>query len=820
MSKTTKTSSKAAKPAKGIDSSTLLQQLADIGVPIAADELASQLAIPAKKRGEFDAAIDALMRRGDVIVNRKGALCLAQKIDVVAGTVTAHPDGFGFLVPDAGGDDFYLSPREMHKLLHGDRAAVREIGIDRRGRREGEIVEVLERRTTEVVGRLHEERGVWFVVAENRRISQDLLVPEGERHGARAGQVVVAEIIEQPGPDREAVARVKEVLGGVTDPGMEIEIALRKHALPFEFSNEAERQAKRLPAEVRAADRKGREDLTHLPIVTIDGETAKDFDDAVWCERTRSGFRLVVAIADVAHYVRDGDALDADARERGNSVYFPRRVIPMLPEALSNELCSLKPQVDRLCMACEMMVSAKGSIDSFRFFPAVIHSRARLTYNGVWQWLSQPDTATTPEARALLPHLRDLYALYQVFADARKQRGAIDFDTVELALVFDTMGKIEKIVPDPRNDAHKLIEECMLAANVCAASFLATHKQHALYRVHEGPTPDKLAQLKAFLASSALQLDGGDAPTAMDYAKLMQKIEGRPDQALLQTVMLRSLQQAQYRPDNVGHFGLAYDAYAHFTSPIRRYPDLLVHRAIKAVLAGKHYTPAGATWAELGQHCSQTERRADDATRDVEAWLKCFFMQDRIGDVYAGTVSGVTSFGLFVTLDELNVDGLVHVTELGRDYFRYDPARHEMKGERSGVVYRLAARLHVRVARVDLEQSKIDFVLADDASPTTAAPRSIRPSDAAPDVRASADAAGARPRVSQPLSREDLPPRVAEAGKHAPSGAGGEGASGGRTGGSGKSGSGGKRGGGGKGGGSGKSDSGGKGSTSGGGKRR
>ncbi|MEO6749547.1 MAG: ribonuclease R [Casimicrobiaceae bacterium] len=757
-----------------MDAATLLARLADIGVPVPADELAAQLAIPVRKRAEFDDAVASLVRRGDVIVNRKGALCLAQKLDVFAGTVTGHPDGYGFLVPDAGGDDFFLSPREMHKLLHGDRAAVREIGVDRRGRREGQIVEVLERRTHEVVGRLHEERGVWFVVAENRRLSQDMLVPEGERNGARAGQVVVAEIIEQPGPEREAIARVKEVLGGVTDPGMEIEIALRKHALPFEFSKDAERQAARLPADVRAADRKGREDLTALPIVTIDGETARDFDDAVWCERKGAGYRLIVAIADVAHYVREGDALDRDARERGTSVYFPRRVIPMLPEALSNELCSLKPQVDRLCMACEMMVSADGAITGYRFFQAVIHSHARLTYSQVWDWLAAPAMTTTPEARKLLPHLQDLYALYKVFAKARAQRGAIDFDTVELALVFDTQGKIEKIVPAPRNDAHKLIEECMLAANVCAAGFLAKHKQHALYRVHEGPTPEKLAQLKTFLASSALQLDGGDAPTAMDYARLMHKIEGRPDQALLQTVMLRSLQQAQYRPDNVGHFGLAYDAYAHFTSPIRRYPDLLVHRAIKAVLAGKVYTPAGATWAELGIHCSQTERRADDATRDVEAWLKCFFMQDRIGEVFTGTVSGVTSFGLFVTLDELNVDGLVHVTELGRDYFRYDAARHEIKGERSGVVYRLAARLSVRVARVDLEQSKIDFVLADDAddadggareAPAAAASRAARGSASAAVPQA---AATPRPRVSQPLSRDDLPPRSPAPGARTP----------------------------------------------------
>jgi ribonuclease R len=739
-----------------LDAATLLAALVAIDLPVDAAELAARLHVKRARRGEFDAALDALKRRGDVIVNRKGELIVARRIDVVAGTVTGHADGYGFLVPDEGGDDFYLAPREMHKLLHGDRAAVREVGVDRRGRREGEIVEVLERRTRDVVGRLHEERGVWFVVAENRRISQDLLIPVDARGGARAGDVVVARIDEQPGADREPVAHVVEVLGSITDPGMEIEIALRKHALPFEFGAAALQEAKKLPKEVRAADRKGREDLTHLPIVTIDGANARDFDDAVWCERDGRGFRLVVAIADVSHYVRDGTALDGEARERGTSVYFPRRVIPMLPEALSNELCSLKPDVDRLAMACEMTIDAHGAIGTYRFFPAVIHSRARLTYDEVWGWLSSPSRVDDARARALMPQLSALYALYKVLAKARLARGAIDFDTVELALVFDERGKIERIVPAPRNDAHKLIEECMLAANVCAASFLAAHGQPVLYRVHAGPTPEKLAQLKAFLASAALTLGGGDAPTATDYAKLMREIEGRPDESLLQTLLLRSLQQAQYRPDNVGHFGLAYDAYAHFTSPIRRYPDLLVHRAIKAVLAGQRYTPAGATWSELGQHTSLTERRADDATRDVEAWLKCYFMRDRVGETFDGTVSGVTSFGLFVTLDGLNVDGLVHITELGRDYFRYEAARHELRGERSGVAWRLGARLRVKVARVDLETTKIDFVLDDTPRSATSAPPRERAARA-PQPAAADDGPAARPRISQPLSRDDLP---------------------------------------------------------------
>jgi ribonuclease R len=700
--------------ARAIDDATILAELAAAGVPMPPDELASRLHVGRRQQEAFAAALDALERSGALLVNRKGELCIVRKLDLVTGTVQGHPDGFGFLVPDEGGDDLFLNSREMHKAMHGDRAAARVVGVDRRGRPEGEIVEVLVRANREIVGRLHEERGIWFVEAENRRINQDILIPPDERAGARPGQVVIVEMIEYPTAQREAVARVKEVLGSATDPGMEIEIALRKHALPFEFSTPAQRQAQRLPAEVRPADRKGRNDLTDLPLVTIDGENARDFDDAVFCERKGKGFRLVVAIADVSHYVRDGDALDHDGRERGNSVYFPRRVIPMLPEALSNELCSLKPAVDRLCMVCDMQVSAAGEIRKYAFYPAVMHSRARLTYSEVWQWLSQPDAAAAPEARQLLPHLSDLYALYKVLAAARLARGAIDFDTVELALVFDDRGKIERIVPAPRNDAHKLIEECMLAANVCTADFLAKHEHPALYRVHEGPTPEKLAALRAFLSGSGLSLSGGDKPQSSDYAKLLSQIEDRPDFPLLQTVLLRSLSQAQYRPENVGHFGLAFDAYTHFTSPIRRYPDLLVHRTIKACLAGTRYTPKGASWEELGAHCSLTERRADEATRDVEAWLKCFYMQDKVGEIYAGTISGVASFGVFVTLDDLNIDGLVHVTELGRDYFHFDATRHAMIGERSGRIFQLAGRTRVRVARVDLDTTKIDFTLADD----------------------------------------------------------------------------------------------------------
>ena len=691
-----------------------------------ADDIARDLGVDGTdEREAFDGRIAAMTRDGQLMTNRKGQVCVVAKIDLVTGTVQGHPDGFGFLVPDDGGPDFFLPPKEMHKALHGDRATARQVGVDKRNRPEGVIVDVLERANREIVGRLYEERGIWYLVAENKRISQDILVPPDMRGAAKPGQVVVAELIEQPSAHREAIARVAQVLGNYTDPGMEIEIALRKHDLPHVFSPGAKRQADRLPQTVQKADRKGRADITALALVTIDGETARDFDDAVYCERAGKDFRLIVAIADVSHYVRDGDPLDADSRDRGTSVYFPRRVIPMLPEALSNELCSLKSGVDRLCMVCDMSITGKGDITAYRFYPAVMHSRARLTYNQVWSWLSQPSAGGG--SADVLPHLRNLYALYKVLAAARARRGALDFETIELELKFDPHGKIENIVPVVRNEAHKLIEECMLAANVCAAEYLLQKKHDALFRVHEGPTPEKLAALKEFLAGSALSLGGGEHPTPADYAKLLAAIKDRPDFNLLQTVLLRSLQQAVYSPDNAGHFGLGYDAYTHFTSPIRRYPDLLIHRCIKACIAGEHYCPSGASWAELGVHCSLTERRADDATRDVENWLKCYFMQDRVGEVFTGTVSGVTHFGLFVTLDGLNIDGLVHVTELGNDYFHFDAVHHSLNGERSGKRYRLADRITVKVARVDLDATKIDFVLADADASSGGAKKKTRP---------------------------------------------------------------------------------------------
>ena len=647
-----------------------------------------------KSRGKF------VTRKAAHAVEKPASRGIARAL--LEGRIEAHPDGHGFLLPDDASLRVFLPAAEMRQVLHGDRARVRVTGEDHRGRPSGEIIEVLDRAHQRVVGRLHEEHGVLFLVPSDQRIAQDIVVPPGAAGRARPGDIATVDLVAQPTRHAQPVGRVAEVLGHHTDSGIEIEIALRKFDLPHEFAKPALAETRKLPDAVRAEDLKGRRDLRRLPFVTIDGETAKDFDDAVCARREDGGFRLWVAIADVSHYVPHGGALDAAARERGTSVYFPRRVIPMLPEKLSNGLCSLNPDVDRLAVACEMKIAPEGTVESYEFYPAVIHSHARLTYTAVWQALS---------AKGADANLAVLYDCYRVLARERVRRGAIDFDTLETRMEFDERGRILRIVPQPRNDAHRVIEECMLAANVCASDFLQSREHSALYRIHEGPTPEKLEALHQFLREFGLQLDGGDDPHAKDYAKLLIQIKGRPDYQLLQTVLLRSLRQAVYSPENVGHFGLAYEAYTHFTSPIRRYPDLLVHRSIKAVLRDETYSPGD--WAALGQHCSETERRADEATRDVEAWLKAYYMRDRVGEQFTGTISGVAAFGVFVALDHVYVEGMVHVSELGNDYFQYDAARHQMIGERTRIRFRLGDRIDVKLVRADLETTRLDFVLAD-----------------------------------------------------------------------------------------------------------
>jgi ribonuclease R len=680
----------------------ILRALEKEAAPLTPKELAGRLRVHKRERHQFDAALAAMLRSGPIVENRAGALLVARRISLLAGRVEGHPDGHGFLVPDEPGPTVFLPPSEMRQVIHGDRAAVRVEGHDSRGRPSGVIVEVLERGKGRIVGRLHAGHGMLVLVPEDRRISHDILVPAAEAGRAKAGEVVTVELVAQPTRHAQPIGRVAEVLGRYADPGMEIEIAVRKFDLPHEFSRRALAAARGLPDAVQQEDTLNRRDLRDFHLVTIDGETAKDFDDAVHARREGKGWRLWVAIADVSHYVRHGDAVDADARERGTSVYFPRRVIPMLPEKLSNGLCSLNPNVDRLAMTCEMRISPRGEIEGYEFYPAVMRSRARLTYTEVW---AQVSSGRAPE------NLQVLYELFKVLVEQRGQRGAIDFETVETRMIFDARGKIEKIVPEARNDAHRIIEECMLAANVCAGSLLAERGHPALYRVHDVPAADKVAALREFLAELGLQLPGGEVPKPGDYAKLLERIRRRPDFALLQTILLRSLKQAVYSPNNAGHFGLAFEAYVHFTSPIRRYPDLLVHRAIKALLAKKRYDP-GVDWESLGTHCSETERRADDASRDVENWLKCFYMRDHVGGVFGGVITGVAPFGVFVTLDDYFVDGLVHISELGRDYFQFDAARHILIGERTARRFRLADKMKVKLVRVDLDTRRIDLVPA------------------------------------------------------------------------------------------------------------
>ena len=717
--------------------------------PLDLRALSKALKVATDAQAILSRRLNAMQRDGQIIIDDTGHYSLATQTGFIAGRVSSHRDGFGFVIPDEPGEDLFLPEKEMQKVLHGDRVLAKIVGVDRRGRAEGTIVEVTQRANTHIIGRLLNENGAWIVAPEDQRIPQDVLV-EGSIGKAKAGQIVSVELTEQPMRFKQPVGKIVEVLGSLDDPGMEIEIAVRKFGVPHIFSDAALKQANKLPDVVRESDWGDRVDLRDVPLVTIDGEDARDFDDAVYCEPIKigraNGYRLIVAIADVSHYVKPNDALDADALQRSTSVYFPRRVIPMLPEKLSNGLCSLNPAVDRLTLVCDAVVTGKGEIKAYQFYPAVIHSAARLTYTEVADILGNtkgPEAARRP---GLVPHLMNLYDVFQALLKARAQRGAIDFETTETYIVCNPNGKIEKIIPRTRNDAHRLIEECMLTANVCAADLLIRHKHPGTYRIHATPTAEKLKQVRTFLKQVNLHLGGGDKPAAADYAALMREIKERPDASLLQTMLLRSMQQAVYSPDNIGHFGLAYEAYAHFTSPIRRYPDLLTHRAIKAILLGKKYEPKIAStsvlntnvsnatrkqqakdkaegkapkaaadltvWDALGVHCSANERRADEASRDVENWLKCYFMQDKLGEEYTGIITGVATFGIFVQLDQLFVEGMVHITDLGQDYFQYDDARHELKGERSGKTFQLTDRVSVQVVRVDLESRKIDLRLA------------------------------------------------------------------------------------------------------------
>ena len=677
----------------------------------------------------------AMENAGQLIFNKFKQYAIAPKNHVLTGTVIGHRDGYGFFTPDTKpGEkkpkDLFISSHEMQRVIHGDVVeAILVDRTDRKGRQEIKITDVIKPRKAGIVGRFFLEHNICFVVPDDARIKQDILIDPKERLSARHGQMVVVNVIQRPSKRNNAVGKVIEVLGDHMAPGMEIEIALREHDLPYQWSSEVEEEVSHIADEVEDEAKLPRVDLRGLPLVTIDGEDARDFDDAVYCRPEQSGgWRLWVAIADVSYYVRPGTALDDEALARGNSVYFPSQVIPMLPEKLSNGLCSLNPDVDRLCMVCEMTLSAEGSLTESKFYPAVMRSHARFTYTKVAAILGNAETAGDEELRsqykALVPDLENLNTMYSALITARNNRGAIAFETEESRFIFNADKKIESIEPLIRNDAHKIIEECMILANVATAKFVEKHKMPGLFRVHDKPSEDKFNNFVSYLAELGLQMprvDNEDGlPAPQDYSDILALVQGRPDQELIQTMLLRSMRQAVYQSENIGHFGLALESYSHFTSPIRRYPDLVIHRVIKAILQAQAdnaanegcYSYAEEAVVELGEHCSMTERRADDATRDVSDWLKCEFMQDHVGDTFTGVISTVTNFGLFVRLADLHIEGLVHITSLGRDFYHFDDVRMCLSGEKTGNKFHVGDVIEVQVAAVNLDEKKIDLVLS------------------------------------------------------------------------------------------------------------
>jgi ribonuclease R len=690
----------------------IMQVLEEFGRPMSRNQLIAKLEVEQDSEQEaLGFRLKAMLRDGQIMQDRRGRVCLLRHINLQRGTIQGHPDGFGFFIPDGEGEDMVLSGREMQAVMHGDLVFAYQTGVDRRGRPEGKIHEVIQHANASVVGRYFTEHGVGFVVPDNKRLTQDISIPLELANGAKNGQMILAEVIAFPNRRNQAIGKVIHILGEHMAPGMEIDVAIHAHGIPSEWPDDVIAEVAKIPQQVSDEQVHKRTDLRELPFVTIDGEDAKDFDDAVYCyTKPKGGYQLYVAIADVSHYVTVGSALDKEAARRGNSVYFPGQVIPMLPEALSNGICSLNPKVDRLCVVAEIAISADGKITHSQFYRAVFHSHARLTYTQVAQWLAAGKTDAKHEA--LWPAIEALNSLYNSLLQARKNRGAIDFDTTETRIEFDENRKIRRIVPVIRNDAHRLIEECMLAANVATACFLAKADIPTLYRVHSLPDEDKIAALRLFLGEFGLQLGGGKKPHPKDFQKAMAFIKDRPEKHIIETVMLRSLKQAQYVEENDGHFGLAYPAYTHFTSPIRRYPDLLIHRAITHLIDNndiEKFSYTDTDMSRLGKYCSSTERRADEATREVVSWLKCEYMQDKLGQVFQGTISAITGFGIFVELDEIYVEGLVHVTSLRNDYYAFDAVKHRLIGERSGHTYRLGDNMTVLVARVDLGERKIDF---------------------------------------------------------------------------------------------------------------
>ncbi|WP_104400367.1 ribonuclease R [Vibrio penaeicida] len=707
----------------------IIEFLTQANVPMNRNDLFDALELKGEEQYEgLRRRLRAMERDGQLVFTRRQCYVLPEKLELAKGHVIGHKDGFGWLRPEGSkgrDNDILLPHHQMKTIIHGDYVLVQPTGTDKRGRKEGRLVRILEERKTQIVGRYFMEHEYSYVVPDDSRISQDILIPKEHRCGARMGNVVVIEITSRASRSRGMTGKILEVLGENMAPGMETQIAIRTHQIPDVWPEEVDKQIADLTEHVPEEAKKGRVDLRELPLVTIDGEDARDFDDAVYCEAKRSGgWRLWVAIADVSYYVRPNTALDKEAINRGNSVYFPSQVVPMLPEVLSNGLCSLNPQVDRLCMVCEMTISASGKLSGYKHYEAVMNSHARLTYNKVGAILDG-DEELRERYKPLVSHLEELHKMYGVLKQARDSRGAIEFETVEAKFIFNPDRKIDRIEPVVRNDAHKIIEECMILANIASASLVEKAKEPSLYRIHETPGEERLQGFRDFLGELGLNLTGGLEPSPTDYASLMKQIGERQDKELIQTMLLRSMKQAVYNADNAGHFGLALKRYAHFTSPIRRYPDLLLHRAIKYLIAKEEgrnterWTPTGGFHYSFddmdvyGEQCSMTERRADDATRDVSDWLKCEYMQDHVGEELDGVIANVTGFGFFVRLTELHIDGLVHISSLANDYYQFDPIGQRLIGESFGNIYRLGDAVKVKVLSVNLDDRQIDFELVE-----------------------------------------------------------------------------------------------------------
>ncbi len=695
----------------------ILQLLDRCDGPQNAEEIGARLGLTEPDRADALAKrLGAMVRDGQLVQNRRGGFAPVLVTNLIPGVVIANPEGFGFLRPDEGGDDLFLPPYEMRKVMHGDRALANVTGIDRRGRREGSIARVLERGVNRLIGNFSVELGINYVVPDDKRIQRSIQIPADATGGAKDGQLVVCELTQAPDTRRPPIGKVIAVLGDKLTPSLVVETAIHGHDLPHEFPPEVLDEATAIPMTVDPAMIGTRVDLRALPLVTIDGEDAKDFDDAVFCEPNRDGFRLVVAIADVSHYVRPGTPLDEEALKRATSVYFPGYVVPMLPETLSNGICSLRPKEDRMCFVCDMQVDRKGEVVQSRFYEAVMNSHARLTYTQVWNAVGEDDADAKAFIGPLLPQIQSMHQLYRILAKARERRGAIEFESSEVRFVLDNRGEVTQAGMLVRNDAHKLIEECMIAANVEAARYLLATHIPAPFRVHERPPESKFADLLEFLKEFKLSLPAWSKVQPGDYTRLLKKVRERPDAALLESVLLRSQSLAVYSPDNNGHFGLALEAYAHFTSPIRRYPDLLVHRAIKYALTGgprDKYTYTPREMAALALQCSERERRADEAEREVDERFRAAWMEKHVGGQFDGVISGVTSFGLFVELDDSKVNGLVHVTQLPHDYYQFDPLRKTLTGDRRGVQFRLGDRVRILVLKASMEDRKIDFRLVE-----------------------------------------------------------------------------------------------------------